>query len=123
MAETTSNPPTPTAAAPFVVPQQFFGDPKKLLQAVSEPVRWAVLRDLASGQALTVAELAARQGRWPDLMSKHLRVLRDAGVVVVVPAPDGDARKQCQSVPATFRRLDEAGKPMLDFGVCALRFA
>ncbi len=66
-------------------------------------------------------ELAARRGRDANLVSKHLRVLREADAVSVLPSPDGDGRKQCYAIPPAVRRLDEAGRPMLDYGVCALR--
>jgi hypothetical protein len=59
---------------------------------------------------------------YPDTMSRHLTVLRSVGAIIAVPSPDGDTRKQHQSVPERFRRTDEAGKPMIDYGVCVLRF-
>jgi DNA-binding transcriptional ArsR family regulator len=93
----------------------------KLLQAMAEPLRWAVLGQLATGQRLSVQELGARLQRRPNLVSKHLRVLREAGAVVVVPSPDADGRKQFYTVPEAFRHIDEAGRPVLDYGVCALR--
>jgi DNA-binding transcriptional ArsR family regulator len=93
----------------------------RLLQAVADPVRWGILRELAAGEPLPVQELAARLGRDANLISKHLRVLRETGAVSVSPSPDGDGRKQCYAVPPAFRRVDEAGRPMLDYGVCALR--
>jgi DNA-binding transcriptional ArsR family regulator len=117
MSETNSSP-----AAPFAVPPDFFGNPTDFLWALSDPARWPVLRALADGKSLSVLELSAIAGRSPDLMSKHLKILREAGAVVVVPAPDGDARKVHYAVPEKFRRADESGKPMLDYGVCALRF-
>ena len=67
-------------------------------------------------------ELADVAGRYPDMMSRHMKTLREAGAVIVVPAPDGDGRKAHYAVPERFRRMDESGKPMIDFGVCALRF-
>lgn len=118
-----SDSPTPAPApVPFAVPPDFFAQPTDFLWAVSDPARWPVLRALADGNSLSVLELSAIAGRSPDLMSKHLKILREAGAVVVVPAPDGDARKVHYAVPEKFRRTDESGKPMLDYGVCALRF-
>ena len=109
-------------ATPNPVAQDFFANPTDFIWAVSEPARWAALRELASGKSLSVLELAAVARRSPDLMSKHLKSLREAGAVIVVAAPDGDGRKSHYAVPERFRRTDEAGKPMLDYGVCALRF-
>ena len=112
---------SPSAGA-VSVPQEFFVDPTALLWAVSDPARWAVLRELAGGQSRSVLELAAVMGRSADLASKHLKHLREAGAVMAVPAPDGDGRKQHFVVPERFRRTDESGKPMIDYGVCVLRF-
>ena len=97
-------------------------EPRKVLAAASDPVRWGILRELAAGPPLPVNELAARLGRTPDLMSKHLRVLRDARLLVAVEPADGDGRKQFHAVPAPFRTRDAAGRVALDFGAVLLRF-
>ncbi|MGD0536876.1 MAG: helix-turn-helix domain-containing protein [Verrucomicrobiota bacterium] len=104
-------------AAPSIV----FDNPVKLLHATAEPLRWAILGELATGQPLSVQELGTRLQRRPNLVSKHLRVLREAGAVVVVPALDDDGRKQFYAVPEEFRHVDDSGRPVLDYGVCALR--
>lgn len=67
-------------------------------------------------------ELADVTRRSPDLMSRHLKILREAGAVGAVSAPDGDGRKQHYVVPEKFRRADEAGRPVIDRGICVLRF-
>lgn len=67
-------------------------------------------------------DLATKAGRTPNQMGKHLTVLRKAGVVELMASPDGDGRKQVHRVPEIFRRVDEAGRVTLDFGVCVLRF-
>ena len=110
------------AAVPNAAQHDFFTNPSKLLLAVGDPLRWQVMRELAAAPSLSVLELSAKLGRTPDLVSKHLRVLRDANAVVVVPAPDGDGRKQHHAVPDRFRRTDDAGKPVIDYGVCVMRF-
>jgi DNA-binding transcriptional ArsR family regulator len=117
MADAISQPPAATAVA-----QDFFHRPLEFLRALSDPVRWAVLRELAGGKSFSVLELSALVKRSPDLTSKHLKTLREAGAVIVVPAPDGDGRKSHYIVPENFRRPDESGKAMIDYGVCALRF-
>ena len=103
--------------------QNFFGNPVKLLQAVGDPIQWSVLRELASCPSRSVQELAAALKHDPDLISKHLRVLRDAGGLTVVASPDGDGRKQYHAVPEMFRRTEPSGKAGIDYGVCVLRFA
>ena len=112
----------PQPAAAVSVPQDFFGNPADFLWALSDPTRWLVLRELAVGKSLSVLELSVVAQRSPDLMSKHLKILREAGAVAVVAAPDGDGRKSHYVVPERFRRPDESGKPMIDYGVCVLRF-
>ena len=114
--------PNIVAAMDASVPQDFFADPPSFLWAVSEPARWAALRELASGHSRSVQELASVAGRSADLMSKHLKSLREAGAVTLAASPDGDGRKQPYAVPARFRRTDKAGRPVLDYGVCVLRF-
>ena len=93
-----------------------------MLQAVGDPVRWSILRELASGTSLSVQELRARVGGKQSQMSKHLVVLRAAGALVPTTAPDGDGRKAYHVVPENSRRT-EAGRPVLDYGVCVLRFS
>ena len=51
-----------------------------LLAAVSDPVRWTVLERLTAGQAC-VCDLQAIVDVAPNLLSYHLKVLRDAGLV------------------------------------------
>lgn len=52
----------------------------ELLGAAADPVRWAVLRRLAGGPAC-VCDLQAHVTAAPNLLSYHLRVLREAGLV------------------------------------------
>jgi len=63
-------------------------------------------------------DLAAQLGRDPDLVSKHLRVLRDVGVVVAEQDTGGDGRRQLYEVPEEF--VTAPGTVDLDF--CVLRF-
>lgn len=113
--------PVASAAAP-PIQAQFQYNPVKLLVAVADPIRWAVLRELAGGEALSVLELAGRLRLGANLVSKHLRWLREAGAVVVVPVAGGDGRRSHHLVPDSFRRPSANGKPEIDYGVCVLRF-
>ena len=54
----------------------------QVCRLVSDPARWAVLRELLKGEALPPMELARRAGRSRDAISKHLAVMRRAGVVM-----------------------------------------
>ena len=61
-----------------------------LFQALSDPTRLSVVQLLSEGP-LRAGELAAAVGVSPPAMSKHLRVLLEAGVVVD-ERPAADAR-------------------------------
>lgn len=50
------------------------------MTAVGDPVRWTVLRQLGAGRAC-VCDLRASVEAAPNLLSYHLKVLRDAGLV------------------------------------------
>jgi DNA-binding transcriptional ArsR family regulator len=111
--------PLPLAAAPDAV---VLLDPLTVLGAVSDGSRYLLLRELSKGDPVSVNELAGRLKRSADLISKHLRVLREARLIMAVAAPDGDGRKQFHHVPAPFRSRDAAGAVVLDFGSVMLRF-
>ena len=122
--ETPTAPSAPTPAPLGAAPDaSTLIDPLALLGACADPVRFGILRELTKADSLSVNDLAARLKRAPDAISKHLRVLRDARVLLVVAAPDGDGRKQHHQVPAPFRIRDAAGRPALDFGTVVLRFS
>jgi DNA-binding transcriptional ArsR family regulator len=65
------------------------------LQVIAEPRRQAILDLLRDGE-LPVGELVERLGLSQPLVSKHLRVLRDAGLVQV----RGDAQRRLYRVRA-----------------------
>lgn len=96
-------------------------DAERVLAAVAEPARMAALRELATHGPLSVNDLAARLQRPADLLSKHLRVLREARVLRIVTPPGVDGRKQFHEVPSLFFTRDAAGKRVLDFGSVLLR--
>lgn len=54
--------------------------PIELLQAVADPVRWAVLEELRDA-ARCVCDIRERIPVPANLLSYHLKVLRDAGLV------------------------------------------
>lgn len=55
-------------------------DAVALLQAVADPVRWTVLDALSEGE-LCVCKIQERLPIAPNLLSYHLKVLREAGLV------------------------------------------
>jgi len=85
--------------------------------AMGSAVRWPVIQMLASGKAMTATEVAAALRRDFDGVSKHLRILREAGVVA---SKEGEDRRQILFyIPAENR--PEPG--ILDYGFCRIRIA
>ena len=54
---------------------------QELLDAISDPTRRAALAVLWNDQEHCVCELMARLGATQSRMSRHMKVLRDAGLV------------------------------------------
>ena len=90
-------------------------DPVAVFGALASEFRWAVLQWLATGQRRTASEVAAAFRREFDGVSKHLRLLRDAGVIA--SAVGEDRREAIYFIPAAFR----ATPGLLDYGVCQVR--
>jgi ArsR family transcriptional regulator len=53
----------------------------RLLGALADPARLAIVRQLASGDAVCACDVAPAAGLSQPTISHHLRVLREAGVV------------------------------------------
>lgn len=82
-----------------------------LLQAVADPVRWSVLDRLAHGTRC-VCDLQEHVDVSPTLLSYHLRILREAGLVTATRrgrwidyalAPDAPARLEAALPGASAR--------------------
>ena len=95
-----------------IVPSQHWPPLGPLLRAVSDPMRWRILAELSAGEPLMVLEIAERLGRSADLVSKHLAVLRAAGMVETGRGRLYQIAKPYQPAP---------GERVLDFGHCVLR--
>lgn len=59
-------------------------DVASLLKLLGEPLRWEIVRRLAA-EDLCTCHLVDELGAAQSLVSHHLRVLRDAGVVTTEP--------------------------------------
>lgn len=84
----------------------------KLVEVLSSTVRWRILRELANGDQLMVVELAERIRQSPDLTSKHMAILRTAGVVT-------QGQNRLYQIAPQFL-ADKTGR-LIDFGHCLLR--
>lgn len=74
-------PKTSIAAKPRSTAHLFFA-------ALGNPLRWEMVKMLADGRAMSATEVARVLKRDFDGISKHLRVLRSAGVVRSRPGDD-----------------------------------
>ena len=83
-----------------------------VLSAICSPTRWAILRELAGGDQVAVVELAERLGETATGISKHMAVLRNAGVVNV-------GRNRLYSLSPACKADEE--QRIIDFGWCVLR--
>ncbi|ROO52201.1 ArsR family transcriptional regulator [Micromonospora sp. Llam0] len=66
---------TSTAIAPTAI------EPAALLAVAADPVRWRLLAHLAQGTARCVCDLQPVAAVAPNLLSYHLKALREAGLV------------------------------------------
>lgn len=94
----------------------------EVLVAIADPVRHAVLRELADGSYPAVKDLAVKLGCHPDQMGRHLQRLCKAGLVVGVRAEGSDKRSRYYQIPKPFRSTLPDGRRVLDFSFCVLRF-
>ena len=87
------------------------------LRALGDETRWRLVRELLAAPR-TVSELVARLHEPQPNISKHLRVLRQAGIV--------ETRKEGKhvhcSVAPGFRQQLGQGAAVLDLGCCTFHF-
>lgn len=76
---------------------------KTLLNSLSEPNRWNIVELLKQGP-LTVGEIAEKLDLRQPQVSKHLRVLSEAGIVAVRPIAN---RRVYQLNPEPFQEIQE----------------
>jgi DNA-binding transcriptional ArsR family regulator len=87
------------------------------LKALADKTRWRIVQELLSSP-LTVTELAERLQASQYNASKHLRILREAGIV---ESTRHGKHLQCRIVP-DFQRRAAKNKNQLDLGCCVFRF-
>ena len=85
---------------------------KLLAAALGHTARWKILKELSGGEPRMVRELAKVAGCSPDMTSKHLAKLRQAGAVV-------QGRGRLYQIPP--QHLVAPGEHIVDFGHCLLR--
>lgn len=88
-----------------------------MLKALADETRWRLVRELPKAQQ-TVGELTQRLDVTQYNVSKHLRILREAGIVEMQKHGN---HVSC-SVAENFRKQSALGKNGLDLGCCTFRF-
>jgi DNA-binding transcriptional ArsR family regulator len=86
------------------------------LRALGEDTRVRIV-GLLLDDALDVGEISRRLGVSPYNVSKHLRILREAGLLEV----EKNGRTRLYALPDTIRRR-AAGAGVLDLGCCSFQF-
>jgi DNA-binding transcriptional ArsR family regulator len=87
------------------------------LKALSDETRWRIVRELLQ-RTLTVSELTERLGATQYNVSKHLRILREAGVVTT----EKDGKNLLCTVDPELKQKIARNKNQLDLGCCSFRF-
>lgn len=88
-----------------------------MLKALGDETRWRIVRELLT-QTLTVSELTDRLGANQYNVSKHLRILREAGIVTTEKA---GKNLNC-TVDAELKQKIARNRNQLDLGCCTFRF-
>ena len=88
-----------------------------MLKALADEHRWEIVRTLLA-ECLSVSQLGQRLGMPQPNVSKHLRILRDAGIVVTERA----GKETRGSIEEGFRAELSRNKNRLDLGCCSFDF-
>lgn len=83
-----------------------------LADALGNSIRWKALQELAAGEPLMTIELAERIGTAANTLSRHMKVLLNAGVV-------SQNRAGQYAIPVG--RLVSKEERVVDYGTCLLR--
>lgn len=90
-------------------------NPEKALAALGNRLRWQIFQMMADGTPMHAAQVARHFDRDFDGISKHLRLMRSAGLLQSRRAKD--RRVEQYFVPSEFRRTPGE----VDIGFCLLR--
>ena len=89
----------------------------KMLKALGDETRWRIVQVLLKSP-LTVGALAERLAANQYNISKHVRILREAGIVVT----EKSGRNLHCAVDPELKRKIARNKNQLDLGCCTFRF-
>lgn len=85
-----------------------------VIKALSDETRWKIVRTLLENEGANVGELVERLQVSQPNVSKHLKILRDTGIVI--SEKEGTVVR-CRVTPDILH-----GRAMLDLGWCSFRF-
>jgi DNA-binding transcriptional ArsR family regulator len=88
-----------------------------MLKALGDETRWRIVQQLLK-RTLTVSELTQRLGVTQYNVSKHLRILREAGIVTT----EKEGKNLNCTVDPELKRTIARNKNQLDLGCCTFRF-
>jgi len=88
------------------------------LKALSDETRWRIVKTLLAAERANVNELSEMLKVKQSNVSKHLRILREAGIIT--SSKEGTV-VWCQVAPE-FRQRLKSGEKVLDLGCCTFRF-
>lgn len=88
-----------------------------MLKALADQTRWRIVRELLD-EALTVSELTDRLQVTQYNVSKHLRVLREAGILEM----EKIGKNVSCRIAAGFRKRLSGKRRELDLGCCSFSF-
>jgi DNA-binding transcriptional ArsR family regulator len=88
-----------------------------VLKALGDETRWCIVRELLK-KTLTVSELAERLDANQYNVSKHLRVLREAGIVTT----EKEGKNLNCTVDPELKQKITRNKNRLDLGCCTFQF-
>jgi DNA-binding transcriptional ArsR family regulator len=89
----------------------------RVLKALADETRWRIVRELLQ-KTLTVTELTQRVGATQYNVSKHLRILREAGIVTT----EKEGKNLNCTVDPGLKQKIARNKNQLDLGCCTFRF-
>ena len=89
----------------------------QMLKALADEHRWEMVRTLLA-ESVSVSQLGERLGMPQPNVSKHLRILREAGIVET----ERVGKEVRGSIAAAFRAELSRNKNRLDLGCCSFDF-
>lgn len=91
-----------------------------VLKALADETRWRIVQALLAAERANVTELVERLHVSQPNMSKHLKILRKAGVVI---AEKEGTVVWCRVAPEILPRIKGEGETLeLELGCCRFRF-